>query len=39
MIVVVTVGADCRRIWDVFGLVPPNWRKSLSRVLAELETA
>jgi dTDP-4-dehydrorhamnose reductase len=28
---------DCRRIRDVFGIAQPDWRRSLSRVLAELE--
>ena len=28
---------DCRRIREVFGLAQPDWRRSLSRVLAELE--
>jgi dTDP-4-dehydrorhamnose reductase len=28
---------DCRRICEVFGLAQPDWRRSLSRVLAELE--
>jgi hypothetical protein len=35
MTVVVTRGADCRRIRDVFGLIPPDRRKSRPRVLAE----
>jgi dTDP-4-dehydrorhamnose reductase len=28
---------DCRRIRDVFALAQPDWRRSLSRILAELE--
>jgi dTDP-4-dehydrorhamnose reductase len=30
---------DCRRIREVFGLDQPDWRRSLSRVVADLEEA